>query len=247
MTVALAQWRTILSLRAQLAELRSQRGTWLRVQAEHQKLLRLQISENARDRLRSDHAAIARLRGEIEMLRRQAEESHPAASPVPPEDGPAISGRTILNETLPVRLWTNAGSASPTASLETVLWAAAAGDIAMMVRHFLFEPEASVQAAILFQKLPAADQARYGSPDRLIASLSAKNVPLGLARIIDLKTKQDGSVLLATELSEPTGKTHLSLFRLRQEGAAWKLVVRPEVIEKYAAFLAKPAAETAGK
>lgn len=246
--LALAQRRTAAALRAEIGQLRGQQSAWQHLQTEHHTLAAAQISDTEKDKLRNDHTAIARLRNEIELLKRQAEDYDRAAKTAPAKTVPVKITPSILQQELPVNLWKNAGSATPAASLETVLWAAAGGDIDALVRHLAFDPDVKARAEALFRSLPAETQAQYGSPERLVASLAAKSVPLGSAKIVDLKTTKDGDVLLAAQLSQPPGKTtRHALFYMRQEGAEWKLAVRQGVIEKYAELLTKPVVSVEGK
>ena len=63
------QRRQTSSLRIELEQVRAQAAEMIRLRAENQRLRERQISDAALEALRSDHAALPRLRVELEALR----------------------------------------------------------------------------------------------------------------------------------------------------------------------------------
>lgn len=89
--VAGAAWwlqrETTAALRSEIALLHEEQRTLAGLRAEHERLLASQVPEAELARLRSDHAALLRLRGEIEQLQARAGQSGRA-----PRE-PATAGR----------------------------------------------------------------------------------------------------------------------------------------------------------
>lgn len=65
-----AQWRQSVALRAELDGLRFETDGWTRLRTENQRLRAAQISTVELEALRADHAALPRLRAELEALKK---------------------------------------------------------------------------------------------------------------------------------------------------------------------------------
>ena len=228
-------------MRAEVERLRGEREAWTHVQAENRRLAEVQVSETELKALRGDHAAVERLRGEIEGLRKRAEESARAVA-----KSAAPRERVITEVPLAAGAWKNSGNATPVAAFETVLWAAAGGDVDKLASLLRFDEGVRSQAEALFSGLSAATRAEYGTAERLIAALTARDVPLGTAKLFDTKADYGGDRRMAAQLKDPEGKSRVALFSLRPEGGTWGLVVPASAVEKYTAML-KGAGPEAGK
>ena len=64
------QWLSTAELRANLELAREQNDDFSRLQSENRRLKEKQISAAELDRLRADHAALPRLRAEVEALKK---------------------------------------------------------------------------------------------------------------------------------------------------------------------------------
>lgn len=231
------QRQTAAGLRAEVELEREQARARGQLAAETARLRAMQISAADLEALRGDHAALVRLRGEIDGLRRRADE---AARVVAAKAVEVAKPRepSILEGPLPATAWKNAGSATPAAALETVLWAAAGGEVDALARMLRFDAGVRAQLDALFAGLSVATRADYGTPERLIAALTARDVPLGKAKLFDTKAEFNGDRRMAMQLYETEGKALQGvLFSLRPEGGTWGLVVPASAVEKYAAML----------
>ncbi len=223
--------------RAELGSLRDQQQERARLEAENARLRASQISSVDLESLRGDRAALTRLRGEIETLRRQAYDPARVATARAEEEArpPKLS---ILETQVRASEWRNAGTATPVATLETVLWAAAGGDVDKLASLLVFDPGVRAKAEALLAGLPEATRKEYGTPERLIAALTAKDVPLGMAQIFDPKAEDASGRHIVVNLLPPTGAgARFMAVSLRQEGSVWKLGVPASAVEKYAAML----------
>jgi hypothetical protein len=224
-------------LRAEVELQREQVKTRAELAANIARLRAEQISAADLEALRGDRAALLRLRGEIDALRRRAEE---CARVVAAKAVEAAKPRepSILDGPLPASAWKNAGSATPAAALETVLWAAAGGEVDALAGLLRFDVGVRARVDALFAGLPEPVRTEYGTPERLIAALTARDVPLGKAKLFDTKADFSGDRWIQMQLYETEGKALQGvLFSLRPEGGTWGLVVPASAVEKYAVML----------
>lgn len=234
------QRQTNESLRAELEALRDQEREHARLMGDHVRLQAAQISATELEALRSDHIALERMRAEVAAAkqraveRKQAEVMKTAASAEPNPYEPSI-----MDGPMPVSMWKNAGSATPAAAVETALWAAAGGDVDRLAHMLVFAPGAREKAQALLAELPGAMRADFDSPEKLVASLGAKDVPLTSARLIDPKMQDGNETRIVAQLSgSKAGENPRTvLLSLREADGSWKLVVPTKAIEKYRAML----------
>ena len=234
-TAVIVQRQTAAALRAEVEFERDRERA--RLAAETARLRANQISAAELVALRGDRAALAPLRGEIDALKKRTEAAARMAAAKAAE-GTKPREPSILEGPLPASAWKNAGSATPAAALETVLWAAAGGDVDRLAGLLRFDAGVRARVEGLFAGLNAAERAEHGTPERLIAALTAHDVPLGKAKLFDTKAEFNGDRRVVVQLYETEGKAPRGvLFSLRPESGTWGLVVPASAVEKYAAML----------
>jgi hypothetical protein len=235
------QYRTQTQLQRQIGDLRQQQAGVARQRQENQRLAATLPTAADLERLRADHAAIPRLRAEIETLRARAQTAVAEVK---------ASARFDAGSKVPFGEWRNAGTATSKAALETVLWAAAGGDIEQFAKCLsLPEGPARQRALKLLESLPTSVRGQYGTPERLVAFFAIKDVPLGTAQVvgwIGVKDAQSSSAQVQVHLSAPDGPTKALHLRFTQQDENWKLVVPEAALAKYSAMLKKPTAAKAG-
>ena len=235
--------------REEVALLRSQREDEARLRDENSRLVVAQVPEAELERLKADRAALGRLRAEVDELRERANErSKPAAAPVSVAPvTPKLAQTLSDDEGMATGKCRNVGRATPAAAIETALWAGAGGDVEALAGLLYFDARSRQAAEQLLASVSGPLRAQCNTPEQLIAMLTAKDIPLGRARMIQVFDQKDGvasdHVTVALELSDPKGKSKNAGLLLRQTDDGWKLVVRDKVIEDYAAKLkGEPAA-----
>jgi len=189
------------------------------------------------DRLLAERAAVARLREELETLRRRAA----APTPIREERAPTPVRPGLVGNALAYSLWQNAGRATPEASLETALWAAAYGDLDTLTGLLVFDTEAHNAATNLFSQLPANLRQEFVSPERLVAVLAAKDVPLGSAALLN-QYPTPSETQLSVQIFDAEGKHKMALLSLRPDETGWRFVVPANAVKRYAAWLHAPLA-----
>ncbi len=234
------QRRTAAKLRGEIAQQRDEASLRARLNAEAQKLVANRVSPEELERLRAERNAVATLRAEIETMKRRAEiiarataDRSPTGTelnPIPP---------SMKDVAVSANLWKNAGEATPDAAFETALWAGVGGDVEKLASLLAFDAEAQTKADDIFANLPASMQQELATPQRLIALLVAKDVPLGSARIwAQYGTPTDAKI--TAQLLDAEGKSKSVQLSLRSEADKWRFVVSGKIVERYAARLQAP-------
>ena len=125
-TILAVQRRIGTELRSEVELLRVVRQHEVaRLQSENRNISSGLLPNADLERLRVDHAAVVRLRGEIDALK--AREQAPAE--LPRSESVALAAETPADAMIPAHDWKNVGRATPAAAVETALWAAAGGEL----------------------------------------------------------------------------------------------------------------------
>ena len=125
----------------------------------------------------------------------------------------------------PAAAWKNQGQATPEAAVETMLWAAAGGDLSALKNTLALAPDTRSKAADLLASLPPAASQTYASPDDLMALLVAGNVPLDSAQVVAKQINQDGQVIEYLRLKDSDGRTRQVFLTLQKLSDSWRLTV----------------------
>jgi hypothetical protein len=157
-------------LQTQIATARQENVEVAALQRERERLQRLQ--REAEESARRERAALELARAQQE---RAAREKPLHRSP------PSV---LTVGEWLPPAGWKNRGQATPTATVETALWAAAGGDVAMLQGMLQLDESVRVKAAEILARLPESARVLYASPEHLIAAFTTKSIPLGDAQLV---------------------------------------------------------------
>lgn len=233
---ALLAWQQLqtVSVEKELAPLRVQAGELSRLQAENERLRRSQLPPAEVEILRAERAAADRLRSDVAGMRSQIEAAERAFA-----DGSRSPVRFGVGSSVPAAEWKNAGAATPMATLESVLWAAAGGDVDAFAALLMIETGKTLPAArALLATLPEAMRAQYGTPEKLIAFLAIKDVPLGTANVRRWSADPADRIAQTSVVLEATdGKKKEANLAFVRQGEAWRLLVMEGVVAKYAAQL----------
>ena len=147
---------------------------------------------------------------------------------------------------MPAREWRNAGGATAAAALETVLWAAAGGDVEAFAKRIRFDAAARMAALELLRSLPPAEQSKHSSPEALMAYLTIKDVPAGTALVTNWSGRSDITRSANVTLAAPGQQTKRAMLVFVRDGEEWKLRATETAVAKYAAALREAPEKTAG-
>lgn len=219
-------------LASERVRLRGELTAASQLKAENEALAAKLPTDDQLATLRSDHAAVVRLRSELTRLRSQAAKG---SSPAPIAAAVESPSRIV-----PSSEWTYAGRATPAAAIETILWAATGGDLDALAQTLSLDESARTRAVALLGSLPASSRSEYTTPERLVALFTAKDLPSGAMQLVSEITQPSGEVMMRVRLFQPDGSTRSTTVLARQSGGEWRLSVPVSAIEKYAAVLQRP-------
>jgi len=230
-------------------------GFWLQHQStlqlrRHVALLRTEVSRLEQQQLQrpapalvesaapagdyTGSAELEHLRAEIRALRAQTAELarlSPGGLKVPP----ARMNPTVASPLVPVSAWKDAGRVTPEATVETVLFAAMGGDLETLAKAVVFNDAIKAQTATWFEGLPESTRREYGTPEKVIALMIAKDAG-SLAGMQILGKREDGAndAVVRVRVSDDQGKTKDDKFEMRRSPDGWSLLVPDKAVEKYA-------------
>jgi hypothetical protein len=130
--------------------------------------------------------------------------------------------------------WVYAGSVTPRAAIESVLWAASRGDVDHLANLIGFSPGVREQADAMFSRLPTASQQEYGSPEKVVATLLAGSFPKDASAVtilVDNQWDQDAALAMSVEHSNGHERTNQFTFHHAPDG--WQLMVPASVMAGY--------------
>lgn len=242
--LAVAWWcqrQTVVKLMQEVTQARELSREAGRLRVANERLIRGQISLAEIEGRRVDRAAMARLREEIERLknsRRNRSQDAGVAVIVPTgaeetkEKDPVIAATMAENEFSETG-WRNRGREAPGAALETLLWAARNGDTDTMAAMIALEGPALEKAEAMLSGLSGPLRAQYDTPERLVALLTARDVPVGI-RLMGFNGGATNTRLLV-RLQNAGGGIKETEIALRRDPDGWRLVAPLSAVEGYAA------------
>ncbi len=172
-------------------------------------------------------AQLAALRGREEAAAKASRVAQPAAE--------VRSGPSLAHGLVAADHWQNVGQATPDAAFETALWAAATGDLDALTGVLGFDASTREEAAALFERLPPAMQSEIATPERMMAVLTAMDVPLGRAMIVRQEGVERDGINLTAQLTDAGGRATTARFSMKADAGRWQLQVPASVVRKYAA------------
>ena len=221
-------------LRDEATRVRPAEGLLVSLNAENARLEAGRTPDAQLESLRTDHANIARLRNEVAAVQRSLD-----ARTQPEDLREQASSRpypTLLDHELSREQWRNAGRDTPAATVETMLWAAAGGDVEHIGDTLALTTEAREKANALLASLPADIREGYANAENFIAMLTAKQAPMGSAAVVAEVPYPEGTILV-TNFKDFYGNAHVVALALRTDGNGWRIDVPPSAIERYASVI----------
>ncbi len=184
-----------------------------RLRREYDRLLQLQPSPGKLERIRDEvdrHGQDARVANE-----------QPDAKLISLEPGTWA----------PASTWRNQGRGTPEAAVETMLWAAAGGDVSAIKDTLVLAPDARSKATEILTNLPTASQ-QYATAEDLTAVVVAGKVPLDSAQIVAHQQSQDDRVTEYLRLKDSGGRTRQVYLSLQKASSGWQIIVPRGAVEE---------------
>jgi hypothetical protein len=189
-----------------------------------------------------NRAEIAQLREELETLKARAKEFGQTTKTLQAAVAAGAAAKSV--DSLPVKLtpltdWKNAGRASVNSTIETVLWAASGGEVDLLAGTLEFTPSAHEKAQALFDRLPEGSRQQYGSPEKLMALMIAKDADkVSGMQILGQREISPDNVGVRLRFGNDLGQTKEQSMLLHHANDGWKLMLTDDPVEKFAKQLA---------
>jgi hypothetical protein len=230
-------------LHLQLEALRSRAREIVQLREENRRMASARTASVTWEALRAERGALGRLRAELAGLNLRSDERLRATIPAAATTDPTPP--TQVGRTLVAAEWKNSGRATPSAALESSLWAATSGEVDRLAETLVLESGAWDRAKALLLGLPDADRARYGSPERLIALFTAEDLSVNALQVLKQTEISDQHAKLAVKLNYSGGEASDAQLSAMKFGDGWRLLVPEAAAEKYLAKLKAAAAPAA--
>lgn len=204
-------------MRGEIALLREENRELARLRAENQRLAAALPPAAEVDRLRADRAAVVSLRGEIERTKDSLVAREGALA--------APAGNVGAAALVPARAWTNAGRATPDATLETLLWIRARGDADSLMSVLTFAPIRR-DADQVFASLPDGIRQEYGNVEQLVVRFLLKEPMPNATRIVGEKQIDSDHVDLGVEVHDPgAAGRRIQMFSMQRGEDGWRWAI----------------------
>lgn len=195
------------------------------------------------ERQESERDELVKIREEISALRKGTQDLLKITR-TPLEEGlerPASTAAAIAaGDLVPAHALKNAGRASPKAAAETLFWAAISGEVDALAAGVVFTPSARAKADAWFAGLSESTRKEYGSPEKIIALMIAKEAgKLGGLQILGEREIAPDNVGVRLRFADTQGNTKDDNFLLRRADDGWRLVLPDATVEKFGRQLAR--------
>ena len=236
--VLFLQHQRVAQLRSELGELRRQQEEVAQLRRENQQLAVQGVSAEQMAALRDDHTSLLRMRREIDAIKNR-----------PP--APTIAATQPLTVRLiPANEWKNAGRATASASVESFLWAATHGDIDAIVGMLDFRTAGAGSKLVeLFDGLPADVRGRFGTPEKMFATLLADKMAstVKAMAVVSQSESDPGSssrqtAVLDVRYENTDGQQRVQPILLIRDAGEWRFIVTGSAVVDYTQMLTGAAA-----
>jgi hypothetical protein len=204
--------------------------------------------------LRRERQRLQRLEQEAQEIRSTVRSATPGARPNAESTSAHTPETMVLGEWAPAGTWKNRGRTTATNTIETMMWAAAGGDVENIRRVLQLDDATRIKLDELFATLSPATRTLYPTPTHLVAAFTAKAIPLGEAQLVwQQQLGPDDAVACVwsksaladpsgpgekpTEPNSPPGPGHQTksvFLTLRRTTEGWHIVVPPRAIDSLA-------------
>lgn len=201
-------------------------------------------AENELARLRLQHDEWARARADLAKVEQAIARATGGAGTARPGDSGADALPPLRGPMVKSADWRNAGAATPEAAVESVVWAATRGDTEVLGALLALDDAGRKQLAEAFAQLSDEARATYGTPQGMLATLIAVQVPQDLSAIgaVNSLNLSNGDIALRTRTERGGAIAKDAVLTFRLADGRWRLVVPREIAAGAVAAALKAAA-----
>jgi len=186
-----------------------------------------------------DHDEMAKMRRELGGLRESLAQLTDFAETAQAAQALKQSEESVATALTPASALKNAGRATPEASIQTGIWAAAGGEVDALAGTLAFTPSARAKADAWFAGLSETSRQEYGSPEKVIAlMISQSAAELTGMQVLGQKAISDTDVGVRVRFASGDDRVKDETFLMRRTGDDWKMVLPDSTVEKFARRLA---------
>lgn len=179
----------------------------------------------------ADAAEVAKLREEVNSLKKTAQEFGKLVQASQAKSADA----QVPTKLTPAAQLKNNGWTTPVGAAETVIWSAVAGDVDVLAQGIGLTSTAKAKADAWFAQLSDTAKAQYGSPEKVLALMIARDAgSVSGMQVLGQTELAPDQVGVRLRVGSEEGKTKDDTFLFRQTGNGWRLVVPDQVVERYA-------------
>ena len=178
---------------------------------------------------------LAKLREEIAALHKSTTTLTQYVQVAQAAQALAKTSEVVATKLTPASQFRNAGKATPEATTETALWAAVGGDVEALAGALTFTASSKAKADAWFAGLSEATQQQYGTPEKVIALMVARDAEtLSGMQVLGQKELGPDDVGVRIRVASNEGKTKDDTFLMHRTPDGWKLVLPDNAVEKFA-------------
>lgn len=237
------QQQSITQLRRDVAALRAENGQVARAQVRAVNEAKAEgarasfvVTDESPETRAAGAGEIAKLRTEVEGLKKSAAEFGKLVQAAQAKAAEA----NIPTNLVPVSQWKDGGRATAGAALKTVMWAAAGGEVDALAQGLGFTASARAKADAWFGQLSEGTRQQYGSPEKVIALMIAKDAAaVSGMQVLRQKEVTPDDVGMRVRFGTEDGKTKDDTFFFHRAVDGWKLVLSDAVVDRFAKQLAQ--------
>ncbi len=176
--------------------------------------------------LREQVTALRKSADELTQLVRAAKPS--LATPIPAAESGGAGN-------IPAQQWKNAGTLTPEAAMETVMWSALGGEVDVLASTIGFTPSARTKAETWFAGLSPQVKEQYGTVEKVIALMIAKDAAtLSGMEVLAQRELTPDNVGVRIRVANEQGQTKDQTFLLNRNSDGWRMMMTDSVVEKFA-------------
>jgi hypothetical protein len=217
------------------AHLRQEKNT---LSHHNEEIVRLRAYEQAVHSMPTNelHDELSRAEAELKGLQMQAEERFDRIQARTIANASALANnRDPLTGMTRLEYFENVGQATPSAAVQTLMWAAMKENNDVLIKMLKVDGDARNEAEALMAKLPPPVREKYSGPESLIALFVAEVLVerISAAQIMS-QTVEDAQHATVTVRSPSGGQEKIHM-QLSPEG--WQMVISTNMVEKIQARL----------
>jgi hypothetical protein len=191
------------------------------VRAENVRIIAALPASAALEAMRADHAAVSRLRAEIEKLKVETEAQASAL---------AHAAMPLI----PASEWRNAGRSTPSATVETIVWAISRKDVDGLASMLSIDAQLRPSVDQLFAVLPEDFRARYGTVERWLVDPMVKGPPIDGMQIVGERQLDVDRVELTVRFHIQNREFQELPVLLKHGDDGWRTIIMPKAVQEMA-------------